>query len=259
MKRRVLIKIGGKAFEGHDGLSQLAKAIKKIPNVEFIIVHGGGAEISQALKSANRGTKFIDGIRVTDAKDIRIVEDVLSGTVNERIAMALNENGIPTSRISGKTDRLLEIEPLRRNGHEYGFVGHVKKVNPESILQMLRSGQVPVVSPISADESGQSYNVNADNAAAALAVGADCTDLVYFSNVPGVQVNGKMQQVLDVESVKEFITKGIIHGGMTAKMESIFTALDKGVNRVYITQWQDEATLSELIENKSINGTTIKL
>jgi acetylglutamate kinase len=94
MKPRILIKIGGRAFEGESGFKDLAAAIKSNPDIEVIIVHGGGAEISQALKKAHRETVFVDGIRVTRAEDIKIVEDVLSGTVNERIAGWLSKNGI---------------------------------------------------------------------------------------------------------------------------------------------------------------------
>ncbi|NOY61287.1 MAG: acetylglutamate kinase [Calditrichaeota bacterium] len=258
MKRRMLLKIGGAAFEGNAELTHLAQAINKIRDIEFVIVHGGGAEISQALKQANRGTEFIDGIRVTEAEDIQIVEHILSGKVNERIASALHENGVAAQRMSGKTDRLLVVEPLRRNGHKYGFVGTVTQVNPQAIFSALREGKVPVVSPISADEDGQSFNVNADSAAAALAAGAKCTDLVYFTNVPGVKIGEDTQAALSIGEAKKLIAAGIITGGMIAKMESIFDVLEHGVERVYIMQWQNEETLTALIKNNSINGTIIK-
>lgn len=258
MKRRMLLKIGGAAFEGNAEIAHLAQAIKMISDIEFIIVHGGGGEISQALKQANRGTKFIDGIRVTDEEDMQIVEHVLSEKVNERIASALHENGIAAQRLSGKTDGLLVVEPLRRNGHEYGFVGTVTQVNPQAIFSSLRESKVPVVSPVSADEDGHSFNVNADSAAAALAAGAKCTDLVYFTNVPGVKIGEDPQAALSISEAKRLIAAGIITGGMIAKMESIFDVLDHGVERVYILQWQNEDTLAALIKNNSINGTIIK-
>ena len=258
MNPRILIKIGGKAFEGKEGFNALANAIKSNRNAELIIVHGGGSEISQALREANRETVFIDGIRVTRAEDIKIVEDVLSGKVNKRIASYLSENGISCKRMSGKTDRLFIVEPLKRNGRDLGFVGKIKKVNPGTVLNGLKNGQVPVVSPISADENGSSYNVNADSAAAALAVGAKCTDLVYFTDVPGIQVGEDIRPTLTVQEAKAFITDGTIKGGMVAKMESVFEALEGRVDRVHIAQWQGDDTLDRIINRESVKGTTIQ-
>src|SRR5512143_4294480 len=106
MKSRILIKIGGRAVEGEDGFAELARAIRQNPEAEVIIVHGGGAEISQALKAAGRETVFVDGMRVTQAEDIKIVESVLSGAINERIEGWLSKNGVRCRRLSGKTDRL---------------------------------------------------------------------------------------------------------------------------------------------------------
>ena len=111
MKSRLLIKIGGKAFEGELGFKELATAIKSSRKLELIIVHGGGAEISQALKDAGRQTQFIDGIRLTQAEDIKIVEDVLSGTINRRIAAWISANGIACQRMSGRTENLWQAMP----------------------------------------------------------------------------------------------------------------------------------------------------
>ncbi len=116
MSSRVFIKIGGRAFDGEQGFKELAVAIKSSHELEIMIVHGGGAEISQALKDAKRETEFIDGIRVTRAEDIKIVEEVLSGTINRRIASWLVANGIDCRRMSGKTGNLFIVEPLTRGG-----------------------------------------------------------------------------------------------------------------------------------------------
>ncbi|MBW2338508.1 MAG: acetylglutamate kinase [Deltaproteobacteria bacterium] len=181
MHTRILIKIGGRAFEDEGGFRELAEAIKSSKKVEVIIVHGGGAEISQALKDAGRQTEFIDGIRVTRAEDIKIVEEVLSGTVNQRISSWLEANGVPGMRMSGKTGGLFIVEPLARDGRDLGFVGKIKQVNPAVVIEAIQSGRVPVISPLSANEKGESFNVNADSAAAALAAAAGCTDLVFIT------------------------------------------------------------------------------
>lgn len=258
MISRVLIKIGGRAFEGEDGFRELAQAIRQNPEAEVIIVHGGGAEISQALKAAGRQTVFVDGMRVTQAEDIAIVESVLSGTVNRRIAAWLAQNGIVCRRMSGKTGRLLIAEPLlTRGGRSMGFVGKIAAVHPAAVLDAVAEKEVPVVSPVSGDAGGQSYNVNADSAAAALAAAAACTDLVFITDVPGVMVGQKILAKLTVEEAKSLIVDGTITGGMVAKMESVFEALAGHVPRVHVIQWQGSGTLQRIIRGEQIPGTSI--
>jgi acetylglutamate kinase len=259
MKHRILIKIGGRAFEGEQGFKELAAAIKSSGELELIIVHGGGAEISQALKSAKRETEFRDGIRVTRAEDIRIVEDVLSGIVNLRIASWLSGNGVECRRMSGKTENLFRVEPLTRGGLNWGYVGKIKQVNAGGVLKNLKENRVPVISPISGDKKGASYNVNADSAASALAAAADCTDLVFITDVPGVMVGGQIRPSLSVKDAQSLIADGIIQGGMVAKMESAFEALDKKVPRVHIIEWQGMDTLKNLVNRQPVSGTVIHL
>jgi acetylglutamate kinase len=280
MSKRVLLKIGGKAFENsvpvaqpgeeipeataiksgegkQNSLPELAEAIKALPEVEFIIVHGGGAEISQALRAANRQPVFVDGLRVTTPEDMEIVENVLSGVVNQRIAESLNQNGVTCHRLSGKTSGLFLVEPLQRDGKSLGLVGQIVRVNPKPVLDQLAERQIPVISPISADERGQTFNVNADSAAGALAVAARCTDLVYFTDVPGVRVGDLVCPQLNVQQARDLIAAGIIKDGMIAKMESVFEALAGGVQRVHIGQWSGKNTLNYLSGQQATVGTTI--
>jgi acetylglutamate kinase len=257
MKTRILIKIGGRAFEGDTGFKELAAAVKADPSGEIIIVHGGGAEISQALKNADRETVFIDGIRVTAAEDIKIVEDVLSGTINQRIASVLSKSGVSCRRMSGKKDRIFVVEPFTRGGRNWGFVGKIKQVHAELVLDTLHKGQVPVISPISADAAGNSYNVNADSAAAALAAAARCTDLVYITDVPGVVVDEKICPSLTIRKARALMAAGTITGGMVAKMESAIEALNRKVPRAHIIQWQGSDSLRKIISRESTAGTVI--
>jgi len=258
MKSRILIKIGGKAFRGEDGFKELATVIQYNQKAEIIIVHGGGGEISRALKGADRETVFIDGIRVTQAEDIKIVESILSGTINQRIASWLTKNGVPCRRMSGKTARLFTIEPLTRKGQDLGYVGKIIRVNADIVLDTLRDGLVPVISPVSANEEGKSYNVNADSAAAALAAGAKCTDLAFITDVPGVLIEEQTCSSLTIYEAKKLIAEGTVSGGMVAKMESAFEALEKKVPRVHISQWQGPDTLQSIIEGECKNGTIIQ-
>ena len=255
MKKRILIKIGGRAFEGASGFKELAEAIIANQAFEVVIVHGGGAEISAALKAAGRPTEFIDGIRITRAEDIRIVEGVLSETVNSRIAGWLTENEVACRRMSGKTGGMLVVEPLTRGGRDYGYVGRIKQVNPLVVENTLEENCVPVISPISADNSGASFNVNADRAAAALAAAIGCTELVFITDVPGVLIDDLPQHQMTISEATARITAGDIEGGMVAKIESAIQALEKGVNRIYIGQWQDANTLYEIGTGSPSSGT----
>jgi acetylglutamate kinase len=258
MKSRILIKIGGRAFEGEDGFRELAQAVMQNPGAEVIIVHGGGAEISQALKAAGRETVFVDGMRVTQAEDIEIVESVLSGVINERIAGWLSKNGVRCRRMSGKTQGLLVAEPLlTRGGKSMGFVGRIVKVDPAVALDALGKKEVPVVSPISGDAAGQSYNVNADSAAAALAAAAGCTELVFITDVLGVMAGKEIRSRLTVAEAQGLIADGTISGGMVAKMESVFEALEGKVPRVHVIQWQGPETLRRIVTGEKIPGTSI--
>ena len=257
MTSRILIKIGGRAFEGEQGFKDLAEAITVTKQTEMVIVHGGGAEISQALKDANRQTQFIDGIRVTRAEDIKIVEAVLSKTINQRIASWLEKNGVSCSPMSGKTRQLFIVTPLTSQGRDLGYVGKIKQVNAAVVLEGLAAGQVPVVSPISADIKGDTYNVNADNAAAALAAATRCTDLVFVTDVPGVLVDDELRPVLTVQEAQTLIANGTIKGGMVAKLKSAFEALHQNVPRVHVIQWQGPQTLYKIIIGKPETGTII--
>lgn len=259
MNTKILIKIGGRAFDDKSSYLQLAEAIKSLPDTSVVIVHGGGAEITNALKQANRPTKFIDGIRVTEKEDIAIVERVLSGDINSRITGYLTEGGLPCLGMSGKSGGLLIAEPIARQGQQYGYVGQIKQVNPDAVWQAWQQGRTPVVSPISADEAGNSYNVNADSAAAALAIGAGCTDLLYFTDVPGVKSGDQLLASLSMPQAEQLIRDGVIKDGMVAKMESAFVALQGGVARVHITCWQGAATLKNNLTHVTAFGTTIHL
>ncbi len=279
MRKRVVIKIGGNAFEnpgdapgsssknrhpgsemgGENGLAGLAKAIKSLAGHEFIVVHGGGAEISRALRAADREPVFVDGLRVTTADDMEIVERVLSQEINGRIASALSRNGVPCQGLSGKTAGLFTVEPLRRKGRDMGFVGRIVRVNPEPVLTLLAHGRVPVISPVSADDQGQAYNVNADSAAAAIAGAAAGTDVIFFTDVPGVRAGERILSRLSVPEARDLIAAETIQGGMIAKMESAFEAVSLGVEQVHIGQWHGERTLDDLLADQPSSGTTIHL
>jgi acetylglutamate kinase len=258
MAQRLLIKIGGRAFEKESGFRELARAIQSIPDMEIIILHGGGAEISQALNEQGRETRFIDGIRVTQAEDMAIIENVLSETVNQRIATWLTRHGVACQRMSGLTGQLFLVEPLSSPEHAYGFVGRIKQVNGQGVLRALQEGFVPVISPISGDADHHSYNVNADNAAAALAANIGCSGLVFITDVPGVMGSDGICSTLTEQEVRKFIDNGIIQGGMLAKMTAAFEALANGVPAAYILKWDGADTLTDLAAGICRSGTVLR-
>jgi acetylglutamate kinase len=256
MNRRILMKIGGKAFDEPGCFNDLANGIKANPGVDYIIVHGGGAEISLALCASGRETCFVDGVRVTEAQDLEIVEEVLE-KINERIAGSLSSYGVSCERLSGKTDSLLVAKPMKNRCQSLGFVGEITESNPEPVLTCLVNRKVPIVSPISSGIDGHTYNVNADTAAAALAVASGCTDLVYFTDVEGVQIDGLLCSKLSVAEANNLIAAGKIKGGMVAKLRSAFEALSCEVPQVHILKWQGQHTLAQLLNGHKPVGTTI--
>lgn len=257
MNPRLLIKIGGRAFDKEAGFRELAQAIRTVPDMETIIVHGGGAEISKALQNHGRETLFVNGIRVTQAADMAIIEKVLSETINGRIAAWLTDNGVSCQRMSGKTGQLFVVEPMTREGRQYGFVGDIKQVNGGVVLSALEKGRVPVISPISGDENHRSFNVNADNAAAALAAEIGCKGLVFITDVPGVIDDNGVCRTLSEQGARERIANGTIKGGMVAKMMSAFEALANRVPAVYIVRWEGISTLQDLAAGKCPTGTIL--
>ena len=149
------------------------------------------------------------------------------------------------------------VEPLIRDGRDLGFVGKIKQANPRVVTEAIASGEVPVISPISGNEKGEPYNVNADSAAAALAAAAQCTDLVFITDVPGVLIDNQTRSSLSITEAQTLIAEGVIKGGMVAKMESAFQALNQDVPRVHIIQWQGPRTLQEIVQQRCSTGTTV--
>ena len=257
MPLTILLKIGGQAFDNQQSFQELSQAILALRDTQTVIVHGGGAEISRALRNANREPVFIDGFRVTTQQDIEIVEHVLSNTVNNRIAQTLENNGIACERLSGKSEGLFLVHPFQRKGYEYGFVGEIVQVNPEGVQKALDNKKLPVVSPVSGDAQGNSYNVNADSAAAALAAALKVDDLIFFTDVPGVRIKDKIISSMTASMAENWIQKGAITGGMVAKMESVALALGKGVQRIHIVQWHGADTLLKILYDSAPFGTII--
>ena len=237
--KRVVIKYGGAAMKD---CSLKQKVIQDIVLMKFvgmhpIIVHGGGPEINAMLKRLGIASSFIDGLRVTDQATMEIVEMVLGGKVNKEIVSGINASGGKAIGISGKDGGLIEAQALDLSG-QMGFVGEVININPQIIETMIENGYIPVIAPIGVDNQGQSYNINADLVAAAIAVRMKADKLVLLTDVPGLlsdpQDSESLISVLNISEVAEYIANGTIAGGMIPKVHCCEEAVAGGVGRTHI-------------------------
>ena len=225
----IVIKLGGHAMTDNDAMANFAQDIvlMKQCNLNPIIVHGGGPAINNFLDKMNIKTNFLNGKRVTDKESIPLIEMVLSGSVNKNIVSAINSQGGKAVGLSGKDANLMICEP---DNPKLGFVGNPTQINPEVLRNFLESDFIPVVAPIGIGTDGQTYNVNADTAAGAIAAALSADRLLLLTDVDGVKnKNGKILTKLSIKDVKKLIENGTISKGMIPKTETAIKALEDGV------------------------------
>lgn len=235
-----VIKYGGSAMIDEAKKKLLIKDIVlfKLLGIDIVIVHGGGPFIKDALDKLGKEAKFIDGLRVTDGETMEIVEMVLSGSVNKEIANSIQRNGIPSVGISGKDGNLLKAKKIEIENGDLGYVGDIESVDPSIIKTLLKQGFIPVVSPVSKDENFDTYNINADYAAAEIAGSLNAEKLIFVTDILGVMrdVNDKDSLIhyMDLDSARKNIEDGIITGGMIPKVECCMSAVERGTKQVHI-------------------------
>lgn len=254
----IVIKLGGHAMSDDNTMANFAQDIvlMKQCNVNPIIVHGGGPAINNFLDKVNIKTSFINGRRVTDKEAIPIIEMVLSGSVNKNIVSAINRKGGKAIGLSGKDANLMICEPA---DPKLGFVGNPSKINPEILKSFLRSDFIPVVAPIGSGKDGQTYNVNADTAAGAIAAALLADRLLLLTDVAGVKnKNGELLTKLTIKDVRGLISDGSIVKGMIPKTETAIKALESGVRATVILDGRAQnACLLELFTDYGA-GTLIR-
>ncbi|WP_061215308.1 acetylglutamate kinase [Syntrophomonas wolfei] len=237
--RRVVIKYGGAAMTDCELKQKVMQDIvlMKFVGMHPIVVHGGGPEINQMLSRLGIKSEFVNGFRVTDAATMEIVEMVLGGKVNKEIVAGIHASGGKAVGISGKDGALIQARPADGSGR-MGFVGEVQCVNPELIEKVIENGYIPVIAPIGLGEEQQSYNINADLVAAAIAVSMKADKLVLLTDVPGLMMNpadsNSLISVLKVSEVENYVKEGIIAGGMVPKVQCCVEAVTGGVGRTHI-------------------------
>jgi len=237
--KRVVIKYGGAAMKDCCLKQKVMQDIvlMKYVGMHPIVVHGGGPEINTMLKRLDIESHFINGLRVTDQDTMEIVEMVLGGKVNKEIVSGINASGGKAIGISGKDGGLIEAQSADPSG-TMGFVGEVKNINPQVIETVIENGYIPVIAPIGVDSQQQSYNINADLVAAAIAVAMKADKLVLLTDVPGLLNNPRdtesLISVLKLTEVPGYIASGTIAGGMIPKVQCCVEAVAGGVGRTHI-------------------------
>jgi acetylglutamate kinase len=238
--RTIVVKYGGNALAGtseHDALALFAEDIVLMHAVGIrpVVVHGGGPQINEMLTRLNIHSEFVNGLRVTDAATMEVVQMVLNGQVNPQIVSAINMHGNVAVGLSGEDARTLQV--VARDA-ALGFVGDVEKVRTHVINGLLDDGMVPVLSTVGVDAHGQSYNVNADTAAGAIAEALGAEKIVYLTDIAGLRRDlddaSSLIQRVTVPELVDLIKDGTVSGGMIPKVESCMQAMRGGVKSAHI-------------------------
>ena len=259
-ERVVLIKIGGSTLVDQTLFDRLAEDVVLLHSVGIkpIIVHGGGPQIGHELRLAGKETSFIDGLRVTDQETLKVVSKVLKDQVGRRIVDAIISLGGPAVSLSGETENLISVTPISK---ELGFVGKITDIAPHSLNTLIEDGQIPVVSTLGIDDKGQSYNINADTAAGALAGALQVQKVIYLSDVPGLlsdkdDVSTLISSITTLEVEGMIVSKGV-SDGMIPKVNSCIDALRQGVGSAHLLDGRiPHVVLLELFTDEGI-GTMI--
>lgn len=226
-----LVKVGGNEVDDREWVARLAAALAGRED-SVVIVHGGGKEVTELQRALGAEPEWRDGLRVTTPEALRAVSMVLSGVVNKRLVSALVSAGADAVGISGEDAALIAAVPAR--GGALGRTGEVAKVDPRILLGLISQGFVPVVSPVSRGPEGEALNVNADDAAAALAIALRARSFLLVSNIPGVLRDGERLDEVSVAGVEELIGNGVASGGMAPKLRAAARAAAGGVAEVRI-------------------------
>jgi acetylglutamate kinase len=268
--RTIVVKYGGHAMGDEKVALGFARDIVLLKQIGInpIVVHGGGPQIGQMLERLEIKSSFVDGLRVTDARTVEIVEMVLSGSINKQIVGAIQAAGGRAIGISGKDGGLIQARRLTRTKRDpdsnierildLGFVGEPERVDPRILMTLAQSDIIPVVAPIGAGPTGETYNINADTVAGAIAAATRASRLLLLTDVVGVlDKQKKLLTRLSVQQVKSLITDGTISGGMIPKVETCLAAIEGGVEAVMILDGRvPHAVLLEIFTESGV-GTMI--
>ncbi|QQF51861.1 acetylglutamate kinase [Campylobacter fetus subsp. venerealis] len=254
-----VIKYGGAAQIDEKLKNNFARDIVllQLVGIKAVIVHGGGKKINSFLERLNLKSEFIDGLRVTDKDAMEVVEMTLSGLINKEITSLLNKHGARAIGISGKDDNMLKAKSL--DDGKYGFVGEITDVNENVILTIINDGLIPVIAPIAIGSEYETYNINADLCASAIASKLKARKVIFLSDIKGVLDNDeKLISKLNETSINELKNNGTISGGMIPKIDACLECIKSGVGAAHIIDGKiPHSLLLEIFTDEGI-GSVIK-
>ena len=258
----VVVKYGGSAMKDKNLQKSVIRdvALLKLVGMKPIIVHGGGKEISKWVRMSGKEPEFYHGLRVTDKETMEIAEMVL-GKVNKELVTLVESLGVKAIGISGKDGGLLKVNKKLSQGQDIGYVGDIKEVNPAILNELLEKDFLPIVCPVGLGDDFATYNINADDAACAIARAMKAEKLAFLTDIEGVyrdpEDTSSLISELFVNEAKALIENGNVGGGMIPKLQNCIDAIESGVNRVHILDGRiQHCLLLEIFTNKGI-GTAI--
>lgn len=256
----IVVKYGGSLMV-NDALKPLFAqniVLLRYVGINIIIVHGGGKEISRWMNRVGKEAVFVDGQRFTDSETMEITEMVVSGKINSEVVGLINQQGGRAVTLSGKSANLFTARRIRsKKNEDLGFVGSIEKVDTSLLHTLCNTGYIPVISPVSCDENGNSLNLNADNVAAGIAIAMEAKKLIYLTDVDGLITDGTLNEAISYPKAKALMSHPDVGGGMLPKMECALRAIENGVSNVHIINGTHEhSVLLELFTDIGI-GTMI--
>ena len=261
-RKIIVVKYGGSAMVDEELKARVIQDVTLLKLVGFkpIIVHGGGKEISKWLGYMGKESEFVEGLRVTDADTIEVAEMVLN-KVNKHLVQMMEKLGVKAAGISGKDGGTMLCEKKTAGGRDIGFVGKVKSVNSDLIDTLIAKDFIPIIAPIGLDDEYNTYNINADDAACAIAKAINAEKLAFLTDIEGVYKDpndpSTLISELNVSEGKKLMEEGYIGGGMLPKIQNCIDAIENGVSRVHILDGRiPHCLLLEIFTNKGI-GTAI--
>lgn len=261
-RKIIVVKYGGSAMVDEQLKKTVIQDVVLLKLVGFkpIIVHGGGKEISRWVGKVGKEPRFINGLRVTDSETMELAEMVLN-KVNKELVALVESLGVKAVGVSGKDGNLLKVEKKYSDGQDIGFVGNVTEVNPKVLSDLLEKDFLPIVCPVGMDENFQTYNINADDAACAIAKEMHAEKLAFLTDIEGVyrdpQDPSTLISKLFVKEARDLINSGNVGGGMIPKLQNCVDAIEGGVSRVHILDGRiKHCLLLEIFTDKGI-GTAI--
>lgn len=260
--KTIVVKYGGSAMVDHQLKKSVIRDVALLKLVGFrpIIVHGGGKEITRWVDKIGLETNFVNGLRVTDKETMEVVEMVLN-KINKGLVSMMEKLGVRAVGISGKDGSILRVTKKLSKGQDIGFVGEIKSVNTDLLNTLLDNDIVPVICPVGSDDAYHSFNINADDAACAIAMAMGASKLAFLTDIEGVyrdpQDKTSLISRFSVPEAEEFLASGNVGGGMLPKLQNCIDAIKSGVDRVHILDGRIEhCLLLEFFTNRGI-GTAI--